>query len=186
MALVVGLIVFGVVGAIALTGVLLSRLHDQPKGRRWMDGLGATIITSIILLGVDAGLSRRCMPKLDWSILLGQIELTIIFGVPIILFLIFPAFATAGLLGPKPRRLGVSLVAAYIVVFAAVPAVAWRDARAALDLAAILCTAATIGFLYARFPWMRRLGVPIGIAVGIIAGVVIFASLPFGADNCYP
>jgi len=151
-----------------------------------VDGLGAAIIASIILLGVDAGLSRRCMPKLDWSIMLGQIEMSVILGGPIILLLIFPAFATAGLLGPQPGRLGPSMLGAYIVGVAAVPLVAWHDARFGLGFAAILCANVAVGFSYARFAWVRRLGIPIGMIVGAIAGVLIFALLPFGADNCYP
>jgi len=151
-----------------------------------MDGLGATIIMLIILLGVDAGMSRQCMPNLDWSIMLGQIELTTILGAPIILVLILPAFATAAFIGPQPGRLGLFLLAVYVVGFATIPAVMEHDPRTGLGAAAILCTAAGVGIAYYRFAWMRRLGVPIGVAIAIIAGVTIFASLPFGANTCYP
>jgi hypothetical protein len=183
---VVTLIMFGAVGVIAIAGVLLGRLRDRYQGQRWMDGLGSAIIMSFILLGIDAGFSRRCMPNLDLGIMLGQIELAVIFGAPLIPILLFPAFAVAGLLGPQPGRLGASLLVACMIGVALVPGVVWHDVRSCRDLAAILCTSAAIGFLYARFARMRRFGVPIGIAVGITAGVAIFATLPFGVANCYP
>jgi hypothetical protein len=154
--------------------------------RRWTDGLGAALIVAIILLGVDAGLTRSCMPNLNWSIFLTQIELTVALLAPRSLVLLLPAFATAGLIGTKPARLGISLLTAYIVGCVVLALVASNDLRIGLGIGAALCISAAIGYVYVRFAWMRRLGVPMGLLIGAIAGVTIFLALPFGADDCYP
>lgn len=125
-----------------------------------------------------------CMPSLDWGIFVGQMELRGIFGAVILPILVLPAFVVAWRILPKRDLFGAFVLLAYIVAISAYEAISTRNVQSGAWTAACLFVPAVVGALYSQFSWMRRFGVLVGIVAGSIVGAAIFATLPFGHNDC--
>jgi hypothetical protein len=176
--------------ALAIVAILAGNVRYEPQKRPWLDGIAAAIIASLVLVGVAAGTTRTCMPNLDWDIFFGQMALRGVLETFLLPILVLPAFAVAWRIAPKRDLVGAFILIAYALSILIFVVVTSRDVGGSLQtggsIVAIFGMAAAIGFLYNRTIWMRRFGVLIGVFAGTLAGIIIFASLPFGKNDCWP
>jgi hypothetical protein len=186
MSVFIFVVMVATAAAFIAVGVLAGSSRLGSGQRPFFNGLAAAIVASMVLVGAVAGNTRPCMPSLSWNIIFGQLELTALLDGWVLPILVLPAFVVAWRIGPKRDLVGGFLLLAYIAGVTSFQVAGLHDTKAAFWVASALLMASAIGFLYYKFSWMRHFGVPIGIVAGTVAGVAIFASLPFGQDNCYP
>jgi hypothetical protein len=178
-----------VVFALAVAFVVMAMLARSPgyelQLRLPLRGAAASIFTFIVLLGALAGNTRKCMPNLDWGIMLGQVEFEVLVGGFVLPIIVLPAFVVAWRIAPKRDLIGALVLLVYIGAIASFYGAWVHDWLAGVLNAVILCIAGAIGFMYDRFWWMRRYGFIFGILIATVVGVATFASLPYGQANCY-